>query len=495
MRLGDLLKDIEIIETDADMEMDIAGISSDSSTIRPGELFVAIEGYKTDGHKYIKDAQAKGAACVISQHRPDVEIPFVKTDDSRIAFALVCAAWFGHPTKKLKLVGVTGTNGKTSVTYIIKHIIEKCTESKVGLIGTIENLIGERELASRLTTPDSYEFQLILDKMVFEGCRWAVMEVSSHALELSRVYGVEYEAGVFTNLTPEHMDFHASMDDYAEAKSKLFRNCRSSIVNIDDKYARRMIDSSLGKVMTYAIDNPSADVAAKRIEISPGKTSFEVTVNGTAYPATIHIPGMFSVYNALAAITAGVQLGFEPERITKALFSCPGVRGRAEVLPTGKDFTVLLDYAHKPYALENIIKTARSMTDGRVITLFGCGGDRDKTKRPVMGKTAMELSDIVFITSDNPRTEEPGAIIEEILAGITDAQEMRGKGRLKVIESRNEAICQALDILLLGDVLVIAGKGHETYQILGEKKIHFDDREVVNEYLRKLRGNRRTSFA
>ena len=482
MKLRDLLEKVDIVQTNADMETDVRGVGYDSRAIRAGELFIAIKGYKSDGHDFIKEAAGKGSICVICEKAPDMSIPYVIVGDSRNALALASAAWFGYPASKLKLVGVTGTNGKTSVTNLIKHAIEKCSDSKVGLIGTNGNFIGDRELHTELTTPESYEMQKILDKMNLEGCEYVIMEVSSHALYLSRVYGIEYDVAVFTNLTPEHLDFHSSMEDYANSKSLLFQNCGKAAINIDDPYSHIMIENCAGSVTTYAIKNSSADLVGKDVKLHADKTEFCVLEVGRLARVELQIPGMFSVYNSLAAIATMTLLGFEIDDVTPTLLSCEGVKGRAEVLPIGMEYTVLVDYAHTPDALMNIIQAVRGFAKGKVTTLFGCGGDRDKAKRPLMGKVATDLSDRVIITTDNPRTEDPQAIIDDILAGIVDTNTP-----YTVILNRRDAIYRALDDQRPGDVLILAGKGHETYQILGKEKIHFDDREVVAEHLRQIR--------
>ena len=482
MRLEKLLEKVNSTLINADVAIEIRGIGYDSRVIRSGELFVAVKGYETDGHNFISEAVGKGAVCIICEEAPGITIPYIIVKDSRKALALISAQWFEFPANRLKLVGVTGTNGKTSVTNLIKFIIEKCSKSKVGLIGTNGNFIGNRELSTEHTTPESYEMQKLLDKMVLEGCEYVVMEVSSHALYLSRVYGIEYDIGVFTNLTSEHLDFHGSMEDYAGAKALLFQNSRKSVINIDDPYAPLMIENSAGSVMTYAINNSSADLTGKDIKLQGDRIEFCILATGSINRVDLPIPGMFSVYNALASIASTVLLGFDIDCITPVLRSYDGVKGRAEVVPTGHDFTVLIDYAHTPDALKNIITTVRGFAKGRVITVFGCGGDRDKAKRPLMGEIATSLSDFSVITSDNPRTEEPHAIIEDILTGIRDSCTA-----FTVIENRREAICRALDSLGSGDVLILAGKGHETYQILGTEKIHFDDREVVAEHVRQIR--------
>ena len=477
MTLGELLIKVESITVAADMEMEICGISFDSRTLSTGELFVAISGHANDGHLFIEDAIEKGAVCIICEKAPETSIPYIVVKDSRKALASISAAWFDYPADKLKIIGVTGTNGKTTVTSLIKYVIEKCADTKVGLIGTNMNMIGETELDSQLTTPESYEIQRLLSMMVAQGCEYAVMEVSSHALLLSRVHGIEYEVGVYTNLSPDHQDFHESMSEYAQAKSLLFKICRHAAINIDDAYSSLMKENAHCPVFTYAINNGEADLVAKNIKLHPDKVEFSALTIGSLNRVELGIPGMFSVYNALSVISATVLVGFDIEKIAIAMQTCKGVKGRAEVVPTGQRFTVIIDYAHTPDALENIITTSRGFTGGRVVTLFGCGGDRDRKKRPLMGEIAAKYSDFVIVTSDNPRTEEPGAIINEILQGMENC-----KTPFNVIENRREAIYWALENAKEDDVLILAGKGHETYQILGKEKIHFDEREVIAEY-------------
>jgi len=493
MLISKLIENLDIIDKSDDFNenIEITGVCYNSAVAIQGELFVAVKGFKNDGHDFIDDVVKKGVALIICETAPQTDIPYIIVHDSRIALALISAAWFGYPCEKMKMIGVTGTNGKTSCTYLIKHIIEKCTGAKVGLIGTIGNIIGEREIATALTTPDSYELQSILAKMAMEGCEYVVMEVSSHALSLSRVYGIPYEIGIFTNITPEHLDFHNTMDEYAAAKAKLFSNCRQGVINIDDKSSELMIKSTAGEVTTYAVGNLKADITGEDIKLYPDKVEFTAVSASKNSRIRVNIPGLFTVYNSLACICATLLLGFEESSITDALLTCQGIRGRAEVLGAGCEYTIIVDYAHTPDALENIIKAAKTQSVNRIITLFGCGGDRDKAKRPLMGKIATQMSDHTFITSDNPRTEDPQSIIDDILAGVENKNDQKSKETYTVIPQRKEAINRAIDVLSHGDVLIIAGKGHETYQILGDEKIYFDDREVVEEYLSSLRKFKR----
>jgi len=487
MKLEKLLENVDIVSLHADNQTLISGVSYDTRVIRGGELFVAIKGYQTDGHDYIGNAVNNGAVCVICEKVPNVDIPYVLVNDSRRALSMVSSTWYNYPARKLKIVGVTGTNGKTSVTNLIKRILEKSTGKKVGLIGTNGNYIGDRELPSEHTTPESFEMQKLLDKMVLENCKYVVMEVSSHALYLCRVSGIEYDVAVFTNLTPEHLDFHGTMDRYAAAKAILFQNCREAVINIDDKYAGVMTANTDYPILTYAINDTTADIIGKDIKLKADRVEFTSKYKGDENNIKLLIPGMFSVYNALAAIGATTLLGIDIQDAASALLAYEGVKGRAEVIAAGQDYTVLIDYAHTPDALENIITTARGFTKGKVITLFGCGGDRDKGKRPQMGKIATNLSNFSVITSDNPRTETPADIINEIVSGV----EKERSNNYIVIENRRDAINYALNNMQKDDTLIIAGKGHETYQILGSEKVHFDDREVVAEYIKGLRVEQR----
>ena len=483
MILRDLLEKVDIVDAAADMGIEVHGVSYDTRTLRAGEIFVAINGYEFDGHRFIPDAVEKGAVCVICEKTPEVETPYILVDDARKTLAAVSCAWFKYPASKLKMIGVTGTNGKTTVTTLIKQTVEKCSGKKAGLIGTNCNMIGDRRLPAGHTTPESYEVQALLEMMVREGCEYVVMEVSSHALRLSRVHGIVFEVGVFTNLSPEHLDFHASMDEYAEAKSQMFRNCLHAAVNADDGYSGMIIANADCPVFTFAVNEGTADLVAKSIKLHTDRVDFCALTVGRLNRVEIRIPGLFTVYNALSAIAAVALLGFDVESITAVLQTCQGVKGRAEVVPAGQDFTVLIDYAHTPDALKNIITSVRACTQGRVVTLFGCGGDRDRKKRPLMGETAVKYSDLVIVTSDNPRTEEPMAIINEILPGLEGT-----KTPYRVIESRLEAICWTLENAEPGDVVILAGKGHETYQILGKEKRHFDEREVVAEFFSRVQS-------
>ncbi len=474
MFLDKLLNDVEILEKRGEGNPDISCVGYNSKEISDGGLFVAIEGFKTDGHKYVKSAIENGAkAIVCTKFTDDVDIIQIRVPDSRIAEAKISANFFGCPADKLKLIGVTGTNGKTTVTYLTKHILDSLGY-KTALIGTNQNIIGSKVYETGRTTPDAFELQSLFAKMADENVDYVIMEVSSHALELNRVYGCTYEVGAFTNLTQDHLDFHETMDNYMKAKAKLFEISKTAVINADDIYGKKMISSCPCTLTSYGRQE-GATLIAKDIRLNQNGVTFDL--NGNEF--CLAIPGEFSVYNALCAIGICKGLGIDEKDILSSLATASGVKGRAEVVYTGgSDYTVMIDYAHTPDGVENILKTARGFAKGRVVILFGCGGDRDATKRKIMGRIAGSLADFCIITSDNPRTEEPMKIISMIEEGTkeTDAPYI-------VIENRYEAIKYALLNAKKDDVIILAGKGHETYQILNTGTIHFDEREVVREIL------------
>lgn len=474
MYLNELLKDVEIIEVRGEGNPDITGVHYNSLEVKEGGLFVAIEGFKTDGHKYVNSAVQKGAKAVVcTKFTEGTDVIQIKVPDSRIAEAKISSNFFGNPSSKFKLIGITGTNGKTTVTYLVKHILDSFGY-KTGLIGTNQNIIGDRVLETGRTTPDSFELQKLFYEMAQSGMDYVIMEVSSHALELSRVYGCEYEVGAFTNLTQDHLDFHETMDNYAAAKEKLFSLSKEAVINADDIYGIKMADNCSCPCITYGV-NADADLKASDVVLGRSGVEFELDAIGFS----LSIPGGFSVYNALCAVGICKSLGFDLNKICDALRTACGVKGRAEVVDTGNsDFTVMIDYAHTPDGVENILKTARGFAKGRVVVVFGCGGDRDSAKRPIMGRIAGELADFCVVTSDNPRTEEPMSIIKMVEAGVKETDTP-----YVVIESRYDAIKYALDNAQKDDVIILAGKGHETYQILNSGTIHFDEREVIKEIM------------
>lgn len=479
MKLKEILKKVNITGMYADENLEITGITNDSRAVKKGDLFIAVRGFQSDGHKYISSAIKNGAVCVVCEEAPEgMDIPYFTVKASRPAEAIIAANFYDNPSEKLKMIGVTGTNGKTTVTTLVKQIIEMTTGEMCGLIGTNKNVIGDIEEETERTTPDSIELQELLRRMVERGCSYAVMEVSSHALYLDRVCGIQYTVGAFTNLTEDHLDFHKTMDNYAEAKSRLFRICDKAVINCDDKYFDIMKNAAVCPVYTFSTENNKASLAAKDIDLHHDSVSFALDTELGCKKVILHIPGMFSVYNALTALSIAVNLGIPLDKAIYALSTCQGVKGRAEIVPTGRNFTILIDYAHTPDAMENILSTARGYAKGRVVILFGCGGDREREKRPVMGSIAVKMADFVYITSDNPRTEVPGDIIREILTGVEGTETP-----YEVIENRKEAIGRAIANAQENDVIILAGKGHETYQIIGTEKFHFDEREIVKEFL------------
>ncbi|NLO82953.1 MAG: UDP-N-acetylmuramoyl-L-alanyl-D-glutamate--2,6-diaminopimelate ligase [Clostridiales bacterium] len=481
MLLRDLLMEVPCLRVEGQIDKQIDDIFYDSRQVTGNSLFFCIEGFRFDGHQFAGEAVARGAqAVVISKDIPLPEhVTKIYVEDTRFAMALISKAFYGNPLKDIPLVGVTGTNGKTTVTYLIKSILEEAGK-KVGLIGTITNMIGNRKIHAERTTPESLDLQRLFKEMKEEGVDNVVMEVSSHSLSLKRVAGCQFEVGVFTNLTQDHLDFHSSFDDYREAKVRLFAQSRQAVINIDDENGRVIMEGVAGPTITYGI-REEAHIFARDLEITSKGVSFRLfTPNGDCI-INLSIPGIFSVYNAMAAAGACSALDVPLECIKNGLEKVKGVPGRFEVLNTGTDYSVILDYAHTPDGLENVLKTAREFTKGRVITLFGCGGDRDPGKRPIMGEIAGRYSDLCIITSDNPRNEEPMAIIEHILPGIK-----KTVCPYVVIEDRREAIAYALGQGKAGDVIILAGKGHENYQILRNNRIiPFDEREIVAQLLGK----------
>ena len=478
MKLRDVLKGVNTVFSSADGDIEITGITNDSRKAKEGYLFVAVRGYASDGHKFIASAIKNGASAVLCEEAPEDGGPYVVTDNSRAAEAEAAANFYGRPADKLKMIGVTGTNGKTTVTNLIKSVIEECTGAKVGLIGTNRNMIGLEERPAERTTPDSIELMGLLAEMVEKGCEYCVMEVSSHALYLDRVRSISFEVGAFTNLTEDHLDFHKTMEAYAEAKSRLFSISKHAVINLDDEYSEYMLERAKCPVFTYSTERNDADITAKDIRLSPEGIMFRSLVGFEIITVKLGIPGMFSAYNALTALSVCIVLGIEAKAAANALAHCRGVMGRAEVFPTGRDFSVIIDYAHTPDALSNILRTVRGFAKGRVVLVFGCGGDRDRDKRPIMGTIAGRLADYVYVTSDNPRTEQPMDIIGNITAGMKNT-----KAAYEVIENRREAIKAAVQNAKTGDVIILAGKGHETYQIIGTEKLHFDEREVLADIL------------
>ena len=478
MKLKSLLEGIEILSATADLEQEIACVSYDSRQTQPGDLFVAMTGFAVDGHDYIGRAAAAGAAAVLCEKIPAEEIPYVQVADSRRALAVVGTNYFGRPAEGMTMVAVTGTNGKTTTTYLLKSILEQALGAKVGLIGTNQNMIGDEILPTERTTPESFEVQKLFAQMRDAGCTHVVMEVSSHALALDRVYGVHYAVGIFTNLTQDHLDFHKTMEAYCDAKSLLFCRCDTGVCNADDPWTERLLRDATCKVLTYG-KNSAADLRAEDIALASDHIAFAAVTAEARMPIRIHIPGGFMVYNTLDVLGAALALGISLEQSAEVLARLSPVKGRVEVVPTpGKDYTILIDYAHSPDGLVNVLSSVQGFAKGRTVALFGCGGDRDRTKRPKMGRAAAEHADFLIVTTDNPRTEKPADIIADILPGLEGMDVP-----YVVIEDRVEAIHWAMDHARAEDVIVLCGKGHETYQEINHMKYHMDEREIVAEHL------------
>ena len=460
-------------------EVEVTGVTNDSRKIKKGMVFVCLQGTRVDGHQYARQAEQAGAAVIITERDTGAGNQLI-VENSRRVYAGLCSAFFGHPASRVKIVGITGTNGKTTTSVLLKWVLEQ-QGHKVGLIGTIQNVVGEQLLPAHNTTPDAYEIHSLLALMEKAGCDYVVMEVSSHALDQERVYGLHFEAGIFTNLTQDHLDYHKTMENYLACKKKLFAACDRSIVNLDDPAAPEIIAAGAPETITYSAGRDDSDYSAKNIRHRPGGVSFEMVGDGVIGWVSLQIPGEFSVYNALAAGVCALSLGCPFQSVLDALSSAKGVKGRVEVVPTNRDFTVIIDYAHTPDGLLNVTKAMNKVKTGRLVTLFGCGGDRDRLKRPVMGQIASEQSDYVIVTSDNPRSEAPKTIIDDILVGMKGMETP-----YTVIEDRRKAIAFALENAQSGDLILLAGKGHETYQILATGTVHLDEREVVAETLSRM---------
>ncbi len=457
-------------------DIEITGISCDSRKVQEGSIFVCIEGTVSDGHDFAKSAYDNGASIIITQKDLSLDNQIV-VDDTRKVYAQLCAAYFGNPAKSMKLIGVTGTSGKTTVTYMTKSLLEKAGYN-VGLIGTIQNIIGDTILPAKNTTPDAYELHSLLALMKKAGCDYVVMEVSSHALDQKRVYGLHYDTAIFTNLSQDHLDYHNTMDEYFKAKSLLFSMCDHAIINIDDEYSERLISSLECPYTTFSAKKNSSTYSAKDIRYKQDGVNFNLVCDTGIGQIRMKTPGVFSVYNGMAAALAAIRAGVPFEKTAALLSDVQGVKGRVEIVPNDRDFTIIIDYAHTPDELINVLSMLGKIKKSRIITVFGCGGDRDRTKRPLMGNAVATFSDYAVVTSDNPRSENPASIIEDILPGMKGAD-------YKVVENRRDAIEYAISIAKTDDIVLLAGKGHETYQILNDGTIHFDEREVVAEILKK----------
>ncbi len=478
MKLSEILKEINVLSAAASGDTEITGVCYDSRRVKSGDLFVAVRGYESDGHKYIPMAVEKGCAAVLCEEAPAGNVPYVQTDDSRLGLALAARNFYGDPSREMKVIGITGTNGKTTTTILIKQILEKTLGAKVGLIGSISNMIGDEEFHAEHTTPESCDLQALFRQMADAGCTHCVMEVSSHSLVLRRVAGVHFAVGLFTNLTQDHLDFHNTMEEYAKAKAMLFPMCEKTAANADDPWTETVMKDAPQPVYTFSAKSDSASLTARDIRLAPSGVRFCALEEGELVRVKTNLPGQFSVYNALAAISCARLLGVSLADAAAVLETAHGAKGRVEPVPTDGDYSIFIDYAVTPDAIENVLTTLRGIAPKRLVMLFGAGGDRDRKKRPIMGKLSADIADFVIVTSDNPRTEDPMSIIEEILPGVR-----AGKAPYKVICDRPEAIRWAIDHHEPGDVILLCGKGHEDYQIIGHEKIHMDEREIVADYL------------
>ena len=492
MELKKILVGMEGLKVRGDLDIEISGIENNSKNVKKGNLFVAIKGFSTDGHQYVENAIENGANAIMIQEGcniKDINIPenvtVVMAKDTREGLAVASDNFYEHPSRKFKLIGVTGTKGKTTTTFMIKEILEKAGK-KVGLIGTIATYINNRKIKdSDRTTPESLELQQIFSEMVKEGVEVVVMEVSSQSLKLNRVEGCEFDIVIFTNFSEDHISpkEHPDMQDYFNSKLKLFKMCKTGIVNTDDLYGAkipRMFPEN--NITTYGIDN-HANLLAKDITITNSYVDFKVKIKDRNERVKTGIPGRFSVYNSLAAICVAQKFGVEPEKVKEALLEVR-VPGRSELVDNEKEIPIMIDYAHSPESLENILQATKSYTRGRVISVFGCGGDRDAGKRPIMGEISGRIADFTIITSDNPRTENPEEIVKQIEEGMK-----KTKGKYKVIVDRKEAIKEAIKMANKRDIVILAGKGHEPYQEINGEKHPFDERIIVKDIIEELKNS------
>ncbi len=485
MKLEQLVKNIDFEIMSGSLGTEVKAIKYDSRAVEEGDLFVCVSGFQTDGHKYAKSAVEKGASVIVAEHMAEGMdkdgLTVIITENTRKALALISAAYYDYPSEKMNVIGVTGTNGKTTTTYLIKTILDRLGY-KTGVVGTIGNMIGDKKIHTERTTPESLELQELFSEMADDGVTHAIMEVSSHSLALDRVAGVKYSTAVFTNLTQDHLDFHKTMDNYMKAKGILFSMAEKSVINMDDEAGKYMKSVAAGKVMTTGIDHEDADLRAENISITADGVNYTLDYEGKQYPVKLNIPGRFSIYNSLGAIGACLLNGISMDDIIEGLSINKGVAGRFQSIPNDLGITAIVDYAHTPDGLVNILDTAHEFAKGRIITVFGCGGDRDRTKRPLMAEAVGKRSDFAIITSDNPRTEDPKTILDDTEVGIIPT-----KCPYHKIIDRREAINEAIRMAKEGDVVIVAGKGHEDYQIFADRTIHFDDAEEIKKACESIR--------
>lgn len=484
MKIKDLLAEIDYLEFRGDPETEITGLTHDTRELTEGELFFCLKGACYDGHDFAAQAGEKGAALLCVNRILPMEIPQLRVEDMNKAMAQIAAVFYGHPARKLKLFGITGTNGKTTCSYLLEKVLADFG-FKPAVIGTLYNKFHNQIEKTPHTTPQAPELHRFLRRVVDGGGDAVSMEVSSHSLALNRVYGLTFQAGIFTNLTQDHLDFHPDMDDYFRAKQNLFSMLEPQgfgVINLDDRYGEILRKNLNVKTVTYGIRHPEAMLKAKEISLSPQGSRFTLVTPQGELSVNLQINGMFNVSNVLAALATAWGQGWEIGKAVKSLEDFAGVKGRFEKINQGQDFLVIVDYAHTPDALERVLKSAREFTPGRLIAVFGCGGNRDRGKRPIMGKIGSANADFAVITSDNPRKEDPLAIIEDIKEGLA------GKDNFLVEPDRREAIEKAIRTARSGDTIIIAGKGHEDYQIFADRTIHFDDGETAAEILRRIKA-------
>ncbi len=493
MQLKDLVQSLVIKKIVGDANVEIKDIKIDSRQVQPGDLFIALRGLNVDGHRFVDKAIAQGAAAVIVEEATEVLCPMVVVPDTRKAMAVVAATFYHHPTKELRVIGVTGTNGKTTTTHLIQRILND-QKKKTGLIGTISMKIGDREFPVNNTTPEIVDLQKSFRMMLDQGCEYATIEVSSHALAMGRTRGCEFRIAVFTNLTQDHLDYHETMEKYRDAKGILFCQLGTryanevdlqqiAVLNSDDPVSAYYAQLTPAQVVTYGIDQ-EADVRAENIHLTAKGTEFVLSTFRGQINVSLQLVGKFNIYNALAAASVALLEGIPLEDIKKSLETVSGVSGRFERVQAGQPYTVLVDYSHTPDSLENALMTIREFGSQRVICVVGCGGDRDRSKRPIMAQIAEKYSDLTILTSDNPRTESPEAILADMVEGIKD----KDPSRYVVITDREEAIQYAIHQAQEDDVILIAGKGHETYQEINGVFYDFDDRLVANKAIKLRQG-------
>ncbi len=481
MKLQTLLSHLRLLNHEIKDDPDISSIENDNRKVSQGSLFICIKGYTVDGHDFAEAAVEQGAVAVLAERPLALNVPVIVVEDTRRAMAVLADAFYGQPSHKLHLIGITGTNGKTTTSHLIEKILADAGQA-TGLIGTMYTKIGDMQLETKNTTPESLTLQRTFHQMVEAGVQTAVMEVSSHSLVEGRVHGTDFDVAVFTNLTQDHLDYHQTMEEYKRAKSLLFSQLgntyqyekpKYAVLNVDDEASNMYMESTSAHILTYGIDN-KANLQAVNIHMSAKGTEFELLSPFGVHKVSIQLIGKFSVYNVLASLGAALCSGYPLERAIASLESVKGVAGRFELVQAGQEFTVIVDYAHTPDSLENVLKTIKQFAKGKISVVVGCGGDRDRTKRPLMAQIACEYSDRAIFTSDNPRSEDPSSILKDMESGV------EGKD-YEVIVDRKEAIQQAVQGAHADDIILIAGKGHETYQIIGDKVFDFDDRFIAKE--------------